>query len=225
VVGTNTLTLRNDNGNAPAGAVTFGADPEVSNSQCTLTGIGASGSASGNNYTLTIPLTFKAAFAGMHHTYLRVWDKDNSGMSTWTQQGHWIVPGFETSDVSGLESELAARPVRGPSFLGGRAAVITPMGALDAAVGSSSDCVHVDGSSGPCAGVPRIDRFDFRTAAVTQTLTLSGNPTSEIQVFRNGMLQFPGFDYDRQGNQVIAFRPASQIQSSDLIQVIYPSTP
>jgi hypothetical protein len=224
IVGTNLLTLRNDNGNAAAGSITFGAAPVVSNSQCSLTGVGASASASGNNYTVTIPLTFKPAFAGMHHTHVRVWDKDNTGVSTWSQEGHWLVPAFETSDVSGLTSELAARPVRGPSFLGGRAAVITASGALNAAAGNASDCLHVDGTSAPCAGATvssTTDRFDFRTASVTQTLTLSGIPTGEIQVFRNGILQFPGSDYDRQGTTGITFRSQSQIQPYDLIQVIY----
>jgi hypothetical protein len=227
-VGTNTLTLRNDIGNAPQGVVTFGAAPTVSNSQCTLTGAGASAVKSGNNYTLTIPLTFKPAFAGMHHTYVRVWDKDNSGMTAWEQQGHWIVPGFETSDVSGLTSELAARPVRGPSFLGGRTAVITSTGALNAATGNASDCVHVDGTSGPCGGtalVSKVDRFDFRTAPVTQTLTLSATPSTDIQVFRNGILQFPASDYDREGTTVINFRAQSQVQPMDLVQVVYESTP
>ncbi len=225
IVGTTTLTLRNDSGNGQAGSVTFGAESEVSNSQCSISGLGASGEASGNDYTLTIPVTLKATFAGMQHTYLRVWDKDNSGTNTWMQLGHWIVPNLETSDVSGLEGELAARPVRGPSYLAGRTAVITATGALDAAAGNSSDCVHVDGTSGPCAGTPKIDRFDFRTLPVTQTLTLTGSPSTEVQVFRNGILQFPGSDYDRQGSRIIAFRASSQIQLSDLIQVVYPTTP
>ena len=52
--------------------------------------------------------------------------------------------------VVGLPAELAARPLKGPGYAAGRVAVTNPLGALEAAVGNLSDCVRVDGSSGPC---------------------------------------------------------------------------
>jgi hypothetical protein len=55
------------------------------------------------------------------------------------------------SDVFGLVSDLAVRPIQGPGYTNSRAAVINDSGEIEAAVGSSFDCVHVDGTSGPCS--------------------------------------------------------------------------
>ena len=54
------------------------------------------------------------------------------------------------TDVIGLRSELDVRPAKGSAFRSSRAAVINTSGALDAALGNPSDCVRVDGTSGPC---------------------------------------------------------------------------
>ncbi len=51
------------------------------------------------------------------------------------------------SDVAGLVTDLAMRPLKGPGFAPSRAAVINSSGAIDAAVGNGGDCVLVDGSS------------------------------------------------------------------------------
>lgn len=51
------------------------------------------------------------------------------------------------SDVAGLVTDLAMRPLKGPVFAPSRAAVINSSGAIDAAIGNAGDCVLVDGSS------------------------------------------------------------------------------
>jgi hypothetical protein len=51
------------------------------------------------------------------------------------------------SDVAGLVTDLAARPLKGPGFAPSRAAIINSSGAIDAAVGNGGDCVLVDGTS------------------------------------------------------------------------------
>jgi hypothetical protein len=51
------------------------------------------------------------------------------------------------SDVAGLVTDLAARPLKGPGFAPSRAAVINSSGAIDAAIGNADDCVLVDGTS------------------------------------------------------------------------------
>lgn len=51
------------------------------------------------------------------------------------------------SDVAGLVTDLAMRPLKGPGFAPSRAAVINSSGAIDAAVGNGGDCVLVDGTS------------------------------------------------------------------------------
>ena len=52
--------------------------------------------------------------------------------------------------VVGLPAELAARPLKGPGYATGRVAVTDALGTLESATGGLSDCVRVDGSSGPC---------------------------------------------------------------------------
>ena len=59
---------------------------------------------------------------------------------------------MEISDVSGLQDELDSRPVRGFGFSPNRVVVAGATGALEAASGNLTDCVHVDGTTGPCGG-------------------------------------------------------------------------
>jgi hypothetical protein len=54
------------------------------------------------------------------------------------------------SDVIGLVADLGARPVKGPAYTAMRVAVINSAGMLESAIGSPSECVRVDGTSGPC---------------------------------------------------------------------------
>ena len=56
----------------------------------------------------------------------------------------------QISDVVGLANALALLPQEGVGFTLGRAAVINSSGQIDGAAGNLSDCVRVDGSSGPC---------------------------------------------------------------------------
>ncbi len=108
-------------------------------------------------------------------------------------------------DVLGLRSELDLRPSRGGGFVAGRAAVISSSGSLDAVIGSLTDCVRVDGTSGPCgtgggggsiiyvdgetpSGLIDSDNLDFNLAAPP-------NPASSLAVFRNGVLLKQGDDY------------------------------
>src|ERR1700730_4161497 len=65
------------------------------------------------------------------------------------------------SDVSGLVADLAVRPTQGPGYRNSRAAIINDSGQIEAAVGSSFDCVHVDGNSGSCSGGGALTLTDF----------------------------------------------------------------
>lgn len=108
------------------------------------------------------------------------------------------------SDVVGLTADLAARPVRGPAFAPGRAAVIGSTGALEAAMGDPSDCVRVDGTSGPCGsgggGVFGFKDNETPGGAVDGSntafaLTSAPNPPVSLTIYRNGLLQKMGQDY------------------------------
>src|SRR5882724_3808748 len=60
------------------------------------------------------------------------------------------VTAIQESDVTGLVQDLVARAVKGPGYTNSRTAIINDTGGLEGAVGSPSDCVRVDGASGPC---------------------------------------------------------------------------
>ncbi len=63
-----------------------------------------------------------------------------------------VATAVQIPDVVDLPNELAIRPMKGVGFGIGRTAVINTAGQIDAASGNLSDCVLVDGSSGPCGG-------------------------------------------------------------------------
>jgi hypothetical protein len=112
------------------------------------------------------------------------------------------------SDVVGLIADLGARPLKGPAFAAGRVAVVDPTGMLGAVTGDASDCVHVDGSTGPC-GNSSIGFVDSQslTGIVDGSNTSFGlsaapDPVGSLAVYRNGMLQKTGLDYNLTGNTV-----------------------
>src|SRR3569832_844272 len=57
---------------------------------------------------------------------------------------------FSESDVIGLIADLDARVIRGGAYAASRVAFINMAGFLDGIPGNPSDCVRVDGTSGPC---------------------------------------------------------------------------
>jgi hypothetical protein len=59
---------------------------------------------------------------------------------------------IEISNVEGLEDELNVRPKRGLTYVLNRAAMIGEEGDIEGVAGSEDDCVHVNGTSGPCGG-------------------------------------------------------------------------
>ncbi len=139
------------------------------------------------------------------------------------------------SGVIGLLADLAARPVSGSAYAAGRVAIIDSSGALDAIGGNVSDCVHVDGSSGPCgtagSGAPGPNFTDAEVLAGTvdganTTFTVSAAPTpvSSLALYRNGMLQKAGLDYTLSGN-TIQFLTASTPQPGDTLLASYRVTP
>src|SRR5882724_7090184 len=60
------------------------------------------------------------------------------------------VTAIQESDVTGLVQDLVVRPVKGTGYTNSHTAIINDTGAIDGAAGSPTDCVHVDGTSGPC---------------------------------------------------------------------------
>jgi hypothetical protein len=114
------------------------------------------------------------------------------------------------SSVVGLIADLGARPLKGVSYAAGHVAVVDQSGMLASATGADSDCVHVDGSSGPCGGGTGDLSFVDGEApsgivdGSNGLFGLSGAPlpATSLSVYRNGMLQKVGFDYSLTGSSI-----------------------
>ena len=138
------------------------------------------------------------------------------------------------SNVIGLTADLAARPVEGPGYAAGRVAYIDSTGALDAVTGNVSDCVRVDGSSGPCgagAGTAGPAFADGEVLAgvvdganVAFTVSAAPTPASSLSLYRNGVLQKAGQDYTLSGHG-ISFLAGSAPQPGDTLLASYRVSP
>ena len=133
----------------------------------------------------------------------------------------------QESDVVGLIADLGSRPVKASSLAAGRVAFVNALGALDSVDGDASDCVHVDGSAGPC-GSGQATSFvdgDSPTGIVdgaNGSFTLSGlpAPATSLAVYRNGILQKAGQDFSASGN-AITFVAAAVPQPGDTLLASY----
>jgi hypothetical protein len=90
VPSSNTISLFNDLANGYQGA-TLGSASTLSNSQCSIAVGASSETVTGNNLTLTVAVTFKAAFAGAKNIYMVVGNKSNA-TSGWQAEGAWTLP-------------------------------------------------------------------------------------------------------------------------------------
>jgi hypothetical protein len=130
------------------------------------------------------------------------------------------------SGVLGLVADLGARPAKSPGFAPGRAAVVDAGGLITTAAGSPTDCVHVDGSSGPCGGgAPAFVDADSPSGIVDGANTVFGlstapAPAGSVAVYRNGMLQKIGQDYTLSGS-TIAFAVPATPQPGDTLLASY----
>jgi hypothetical protein len=142
------------------------------------------------------------------------------------------------SGVTGLQNELTIRPQEGVGFTLGRAAVINTSGQIDGATGNLSDCVRVDGSSGPCGSgsgglLPSFSDDETPAGGIngsnaTFTLAFAPSPMGSLELYLNGLLMNQVTDYTLSGN-TISFLTASTPQSGDLLVASYryanPSNP
>jgi hypothetical protein len=141
-----------------------------------------------------------------------------------------ILTPVQISDVTGLPNELSVRPMKGVGFGIGRAVVINQAGQLDAATGNLGDCVRVDGSSGPCGsggGGVGGSFADAETPAgivngsnAVFTLASPPSPASSLSLYRNGLFQRQGLDYQISG-ATITFFLVSIPKTGDLLVANY----
>jgi hypothetical protein len=131
----------------------------------------------------------------------------------------------QESDIVGLVADLGARPLKGPGYAAGRVAMVDALGALETVTGSPSDCVRVDGSSGPCGSAPSFVDGDSLSGIVdgsNVSFSLSATPTpaSSLAIYRNGVLLSAGVDYAANGSN-IGFVPAAAPQPGDTLLASY----
>lgn len=137
----------------------------------------------------------------------------------------------QIGDIPGLEQELLLRPMRGPAFGIGRTAVLNAAGQIEAAQGNLSDCVRVDGSSGPCGagGIggtlqvfidQEVPGGIVNGANATFVLAQTPSPASGLQLFRNGLLMRQNLDFTLSGT-TITFFAASVPQVGDNLLASY----
>jgi hypothetical protein len=137
-----------------------------------------------------------------------------------------VTTTVQESDIVGLISDLGARPLKGPGYAAGRVAFVNPTGAIETVTGTPTDCVRVDGSSGPCGGTqPNFVDGDAPAGLVDGANTafaLSGvpSPAASLTIYRNGMLQKVGQDFTLSGNQ-LHFVAAAVPQAGDTLVASY----
>lgn len=130
------------------------------------------------------------------------------------------------SQVTGLIADLGARPIKGPALAAGRTAIVDASGLIESATGNATDCMHVDGSSGPCGGgTPTFVDGDLPSGIVdgnnaTFALTAAPAPATSLSLYRNGVLQKLSLDYTATGNS-IQFVAAATPQPGDTLLASY----
>lgn len=99
IAATNTFRLFRDSDSAQL-PITPGATSTVENANCSLSGTGLSVSGNGSQLTFTLPLTFKAPFAGTRNIYAAV--SDIGGLASgWQAIGTWNpYPAYAPTVVS-----------------------------------------------------------------------------------------------------------------------------
>jgi hypothetical protein len=113
------------------------------------------------------------------------------------------------SAVIGLSGDLSLRPVKGTGFSTGRVAMINSSGGIDGVIGNSSDCVFVDGTSGPCGtgggavySDGEIPGGTVDGTNTTFTLANAPSPAASLELFRNGVAEKSTVDYTLTGSTV-----------------------
>ena len=132
------------------------------------------------------------------------------------------------SQVTGLTSDLAVRPLKGSAYGTGRVANVDVNGAIDTVIGNISDCVYVNGSSGPCFDATQLPGYsDGETPAgvidgsnFTFGLAAQPGPAQSLLLFLNGVLQQQGLDYTLTGS-VVQFASDAVPQPADTLTASY----
>jgi len=90
----NQVYLYPDNGDGTqASSIALNGTNTIGNSQCTISAQGSAVETSGTTLTVTLPITFKTAFAGFKGVWLAAQTLGGAQTSAWQALGAWNVPG------------------------------------------------------------------------------------------------------------------------------------
>jgi hypothetical protein len=140
-----------------------------------------------------------------------------------------VTSPVQISDVVGLTNDLALASQKGIGYTLGRVAIINDQGQIDGAAGNLSDCVRVDGSSGPCGGsagvYPGFSDSELPSGAINGTntvftLAFPPSPAGSLELYLNGLRQDAGVDFTL-SNNTVTFFSASNPQMGDLLLASY----
>jgi hypothetical protein len=140
-----------------------------------------------------------------------------------------VTSPIQISDVVGLSNTLALTTQKGVGYSIGRTAVINQAGQIDGASGNLSDCVRVDGTSGPCGSsgglLPSFSDGEVPAGIANGsntafTLAFAPSPAGSLELYRNGLRQEAGTDFQLAGN-TITFYVGSTPQSGDVLLANY----
>jgi len=95
----NEISLLSDSGTTYSGPIALGSAGTLSNSQCSVNAAGSSSSLSGNNLTVSLALTFSAAFGGSKVQYAQASDALGATSGLYFL-GTWVVPAAQVPPVA-----------------------------------------------------------------------------------------------------------------------------
>ena len=133
---TNGLYLASDSGGWPT-PITPGSSNTLQNSQCTVYGTGSSIALSGNQATMTVRVSFNAAFAGAKFTYLRIFGNQGANYTGMQQMGAWTVNATGYPDMTITKHSRTI----GETFMKCIVVVLLTMQLLPAATAAGDDQV------------------------------------------------------------------------------------
>ncbi len=208
VRGTNAIYLASDTG-VWQGPLTIGAAGTLTNSQCVINVGGSSASASGNNLTVEVALSFTAAYAGAKNIYMEV--RNATVDAGWKNLGAWTAgtapsPNYSLgmspssqSVAAGANTSYTVTVTPSNGFSGtvslgvsGLPSGVTGSFNPNTVAGSGSSTLTIDAGSGAAAGSDTVTATgtsgslsNNASAGLSITGGSSGGPPSAVSVTPN----------------------------------------
>jgi hypothetical protein len=177
-LGTTDIFLVNDAGTAYTSPIISGSITPLSNSQCTVYGVGTSATTSGNNVTVDFRVSFAAGFEGEKQITMEGADENgftfsnlSFGTYTVTTQSPTAAPSFTLSNT--------AVSIASPGANGISTITVTPTGGFSGTVAFS--CAVTDSPSGAVdipTCLPAAPAVISGATAVTTSLTINTTAAS-----------------------------------------------